>query len=169
MIAQVLTKYWASVFVEKEIDEELLHDWLKDEYGEKCTAGLPPAHKWTMRRKQISRAIRQSKNSAPGPDNIPYRIWKALGELGVTTLFEATQELRQTGARNLLLLAYSGKGQIGPHDFNAGLLCRLPKKPTGGHEQYGEYYGLGTRDHWQSSTPTTGSSQSRSDWLGNRL
>ena len=107
------------------------------------TGGLPPAHKWTIRRKHISRAIRQSKNSAPGPDNIPSRIWKALGELGVTTPFEATQELHQTGARNLLVLAYSRKGQIGSRDFNAGLLCCLPKKPTGAHEQHGEYYGPG--------------------------
>ena len=89
---EILQEHWAEVFQKRGVDEDLLEEWLKQMYpqagkdeqrkkrsagGEQHrTKGLPPegSGQWDIRRGDLERAIRQSKNSAPGPDGIPHKV-----------------------------------------------------------------------------------------------
>ena len=54
----------------------------------------------------------------PGPDRIPYKAWRALGEFGVDVLFDALRALTTDGAEALLDEAYKGIGHASTHEFN---------------------------------------------------
>ena len=43
---------------------------------------------WQIRRKDITKAIKMSGHSAPGPDGIPFGVWRTLGEIGVEVLMD---------------------------------------------------------------------------------
>jgi len=142
-IASILDLHWSKVFSKRGIDDVLLQQWLREEFGEVGEAGLPEASRWKVTRKHIAKAIRMSGNSPPGPDKIPYKAWKALGELGVTILHDMAWEMQKDNSVELIITAYDHPDHTGSHDFNTGLLCCLPKKATGVHEIHGEFYGAG--------------------------
>ena len=140
-IADILRSHWKEVFSRKEIDHNLLDQWLQDEFGHAGRAGLPGARHWLIKRKHIARAIKISGSSAPGVDKIPYVIWRSLGELGVTVLYDVALELQYENSATLLGMAYGTAAEGGKHDFNLGVLCCLPKKIAGAHAGMGDYYG----------------------------
>ena len=51
---------------------------------------------WAIRKKDISRAIRCSGNSLPGPDRIPYVAWRKLGPLATDVLFDAARAMARS-------------------------------------------------------------------------
>ena len=60
---------------------------------------------------------------------IPYRAWKAIGDLGVDCLFEAAAFMQRADSLQFL-----------PHDFNQAFLCCLPKKVSGVDAEHGDFY-----------------------------
>ena len=83
------------------IDGGLLTRWLESTLGPRA-AGPASTHyansasadrplrtdpiTWEVKRSHIERAIEIAGNSAPGPDQIPYHVWRQLGALGTDTL-----------------------------------------------------------------------------------
>jgi hypothetical protein len=108
---------------------------LKDEWG--WRTGLPQAesNRWEISKKDVERAVKMSKHSAPGPDGIPYKVWKELGDFGVTILWAAMAELQKPEAIETLKEAYGGM-----HEFNAGVMVCLPKSATERAEDGDEVY-----------------------------
>lgn len=88
----------------------------------------------------IAQALELSGNTAPGPDGIPYKAWRALGNLGVDVLHGAAQALAQTTAQDTLKAAYHDEGDDYQHLYNFSTLICLPKKVAGEDQQAGEYY-----------------------------
>ena len=142
-IVDALQDHWAKVFKQKGIDDEVLARWLQEVYPEQqrqsglkrghdgshgWSHGLPPktSERWKVRRKDIAKAIKISKNSAPGPDGLPYKVWRELGDTGVDILWGAFQELGMDEAIHTLDEAYDGQ-----HGFNASIMACLPKAPVG--------------------------------------
>ena len=71
----------------------------------------------------------------PGPDGIPYKAWRELGETGVDILWEVMKELKQDGAQDKMDEAYEGE-----HEFNASIMVCLPKVPIGMSEEGEDVY-----------------------------
>ena len=94
---------------------------------------------WRVRRKDVETAIRHSGNSAPGPDGIPFKAWRALGALGISILYDTAACLESDEAQHLLQEAYhdcdnSCNNEVvnhnGTHHYNHSILVCLPKKST---------------------------------------
>jgi hypothetical protein len=150
---EVLQEHWSEVFQKRGVEEDLLEDWLKEMYpldvrdelqrkrssggGQHWSKGLPPegSGQWDTRRGDLEKAIKQSKNSAPGPDGIPHKVWKELGEFGATILWNAMEELHEANAPDLLKEAYGTE-----HEFNEGIMVCLPKTATGETEDGEDVY-----------------------------
>eukprot|EP00972_Heterocapsa_arctica_P106201 15644866-Heterocapsa_arctica.AAC.1 len=99
--------------------------------------GLPPesSGRWEVKKGDLARAIKQSKNSAPGPDGLPHKAWRELGEFGVDILWGAMSELHEENSKDILEEAYEGA-----HEFNAGIMACLPKVPVGVTEEGDDIY-----------------------------
>jgi hypothetical protein len=142
-IAAILREHWAKVFSKSEIDKDLLQKWLEEtvprEVDRQRGLGLPgpSSTQWRIRRCDVERAIQQAGHGMPGPDRIPYKIWKKLGSIGIDILHEAALALSSDQSRTLLDEAYPE--QQG-HEFNLGILCCLPKTKSGEDEDLGDYY-----------------------------
>ena len=76
----------------------------------------------------------------PGPDRVPYRAWRRLGDVGIDALHDVACALMSPQGPSLLREAYVDTSGPGTHDFNLGILCCLPKKPTGVDDEVGEYF-----------------------------
>ena len=85
---------------------------------------------WRVRRKDIEQAIRHSGNSAPGPDGIPFKAWRALGPLGVSILHDVAAGLETDAASQHLNSAYHEFDPRLGHHYNHSILVCLPKKST---------------------------------------
>ena len=85
---------------------------------------------WRVRRKDVETATRHSGNSAPGPDGIPFRAWRALGPLGITILYDVAMCLETDDAQNHLRNAFHDTDPALDHQYNHSLLVCLPKKST---------------------------------------
>ena len=99
---------------------------------------LPQApHWWVIQRRDIIRAIRRSKRkSAPGPDGLPYGVWRALGPLAVDLLTSVAGAMQQADSTVLIDEAYWDDSL----SFNGSTLVCLPKKPSGVTESDRTYY-----------------------------
>ena len=145
--------HWESVFRKHGIDHELLAAWLMEAYPQnkgqsrerkrkadgkpQWWTGLPAAEsgQWEIRRKDLVRAIATSKNSAPGPDGLPYKVWRELGGLGVDILWDAMQELHEL---NAIATLHEAIGE--DHSFNAGIMACLPKTAIGQTDEGEDIY-----------------------------
>ena len=98
----------------------------------RATRPALPTHAsaWRIRRKDIESAIRHSGNSAPGPDGIPFKAWRALGPLGVSIFYDVAKCLEMDDAQSSLTAAYYDITEDGTHHYNHSLLVCLPKKST---------------------------------------
>jgi hypothetical protein len=145
-MADILRNHWAKVFTQGDINRQLLNEWLNVELPRRVdglgAAGLPGTsfQGWQIQREDVEHAVQKSGNSMPGPDRIPYKAWRALGDFGVDLLFDAMQTLAMDDADQFLDEAYDSDGGQRSHDFNLGLLCCLPKKKTGVDDELGDYY-----------------------------
>eukprot|EP00972_Heterocapsa_arctica_P002569 376171-Heterocapsa_arctica.AAC.1 len=86
-----MQKHWAEVFKERGVNSELMGRWLEQTYPQSIgreqerkrdaegrhswRKGLPTesSGKWEVRRGDLASAIKQSKNSAPGPDGVSHK------------------------------------------------------------------------------------------------
>lgn len=123
-MADVLRRHWATVFAAVGVDEDTLGGWLAEDGAARRAHG-PPSADWSgfrIRRRDVSLALRQAKNSSPGPDGIPYGAWRALGPLAVDTLQDALRDLASEEGARLVERDYP--------DFNESLIFFLPKTST---------------------------------------
>ena len=139
----VLQEYWAEVFRERGIDEAKLKGWLEERYPAEAIptralqrntegqhhwrVGLPTeaSQQWEVKKSDLANSIKQSKNSAPGPDGLPHKVWRELGGFGLDILWDAMQELHEECAPALLHEAYGTD-----HTFNEGCMVCLPKSSS---------------------------------------
>ena len=115
--------------------------FLKTEEGLFLT-GLPESDspRWAIKPRNVRRAIKLARDTAPGPDGIPSSAYKKLGEGAITILHEVATSLCTSTGVEELKQAYSDRCGEGSHDFNRSLLCCLPKKPTGTDPEAGEFF-----------------------------
>ena len=145
-IASILKGHWQGVFSEKKVRDMALQIWMEELFiksEEGCfITGLPSQGDrcWNITKGTIRKAIKQSKNSMPGPDGIPSAAYRQLGDLAVDILYDLATALSTCNSKEVLREAYSDRCQFGAHDFNLSLLCCLPKKPTGTDDVAGDYF-----------------------------
>ena len=115
--------------------------FLQDGHGH-AFSGLLDNHypRWHIKKRDVWHAIKVSGNTMLGPDGIPYKAWKILGQLAVDTLFDVAQTLSVGEEAALLREAYMHEELSEGHEFNASILCCLPKKRTGVDAEHGDYY-----------------------------
>ena len=95
---------------------------------------------WDVTHEDIEAAIKQSSNSMPGPDGIPYHAWRILGKLGIGILHDAASVLSCSDNKDLLQQAYRDEVVGEGHNFNLSSLICLPKKAAGSDEEVGSYF-----------------------------
>jgi len=144
--AKALCSHWRSVFSRVPCDDPKLREWFdilfnKREDGSWNTGlATDDPQMWKILKKHISRAVRQAKNSMPGPDGIPASAYSALGDFAIDLLEDMIGVLCSEEAEDVLNDAYSSLTLQEVHAFNISILCCLPKKPSGVDSDYGDYY-----------------------------
>ena len=107
--SQVTKDFWGKVWSPRPTvpSSKSRSDFLRD-YTKKLDTSLldPP----TLA--SVTQAIKESNNSAAGPDGIPFAAWRAVPEVAAVVLFNAFQAL--------------SRGQHPPPGFNHGLLFLIP-------------------------------------------
>ena len=99
--------------------------WLQEDQDKlPADAGITGSPiEFNVRRRHVRHALANTNDSSPGPDGIPFLVWRRLRELGVTYLYEAIKEMVSEGGVENMRRDYP--------DFNASLLIFLPKKASG--------------------------------------
>ena len=140
-MAATLRTHWSEVFTAKGVDTQLLRTWLDDDRAAReetssSSSSGAPSHQvlrdLRITKRHVQKAIGTSKDSAPGPDGIPYRAWRNLGKLAVEVLHSALAELCSEDAERIL--------QQEMPSFNESLLMFLPKKAAGTMEDGDQYF-----------------------------
>ena len=85
--------------------------------------------KWTVDKEHIKQADKIAKESAPGSDGIPYKVWKKLGDIAVDVLYDVAIFMKRNDSVQFL-----------PKDFNQTFVCCLPKKVFGNCSVLGDFY-----------------------------
>ena len=143
------------VFKHKEIDQNLLETWLvsiqlgarseqvtmqelsspHDKPLDRSRKPRTPLSRnpadWNVRRRDIRKAVVQSNDSSPGPDGIPFGVWRALGHLGIEILLDVAEFMEKGEAEATFIEAYQDECQEGEHNYNTSTLVCLPKEATG--------------------------------------
>jgi exonuclease III len=125
-----LKEHWTEVFTAKEYSDQTADRWFRKAYPDgKGLEDFPSKEpdQWSVRKSDIKKAISVANRSAPGPDGIPYKAWKLLGETAVNVLWRVARELQLPESKDYLQQAYRDEESCG---FNTGLLVFLPKKPS---------------------------------------
>ena len=92
---------------------------------------MPPTEDWQVTEEDIAQAIKQSSNTAPGPDGIPCRAWRALGNLTIDILHGVSSTLTLCGAHAILKKDCHDEGTGEQHLYNVSTLVCLTKKAAG--------------------------------------
>ena len=86
---------------------------------------------WTVTQEDIQAAANQSPNSTPGPDGIPFQVWRKLGSLAAECIHNAYLVLATPQGADTMMTEHP--------EFNASDVVFLPKAVTGTDTQLGEY------------------------------
>ena len=105
--ADSLTNHWQTVFDEKPIDENLARQFLQ------LWAVKLPEIDWCLTFEEFEATLRNTNDTSPGPDGLPYCAWRNAPAAAVRILYEGYR----TWIRDGLL----------PNDFNFSFLAVLPK------------------------------------------
>ena len=141
--AQILAElryYWHQVFSGGSCDDALLSAWARDEL--KFPDWSRFSGDWSPTVQDMAKMVKAAGNAAPGPDGIPFEAWKALGPWGVELLYEAAMELTR-GDMDSRLSQADIFTEGDKHAFNVGNMVFLPKKASGVHPLFGEYFAPG--------------------------
>lgn len=125
-IADVLNTYWQKVFSYKETDKELKSKWLESVMGKfrVTKTKLRPS------RDVVRKVIQTSRSSAPGPDAIPFEVYRAVGEDAVELFWDIANRMLD--------------GTATPDDdFNLALMVCLPKAVDGTLDDNSPYFSAG--------------------------
>ena len=125
-IAKLLNDHWQNVFDHKPTNGDLRMKWLENIRGKfRVTKNQLRPSKAVVRQ-----VIKDCGNSSPGPDAIPFEVYKALGEEAVELFWEAAMAM------------IDGAGCPG-EDFNKALMVCIPKAADGATEDSTPYYSPG--------------------------
>ncbi|CAK0818456.1 unnamed protein product, partial [Prorocentrum cordatum] len=95
-----LRSHWQRVFQRKGHDSQLLREWLEEDQRARPPGcgflALPDDLRLT--RRHMRRALRITGNTSPGPDGIPFSVWRSFGDTAVDLLYGAFQGLTAAGA-----------------------------------------------------------------------
>lgn len=145
--AAALTGHWKEVFSKKDVDCDFARKWMqeKKETVHSMHSLLPGEHDvgWKVTRKHVARAIKIAGNSAPGPDGIPFEVWRKLGPLGSSIIHRVLLSSMEEGAEARFDEARNIHGDLG--DYNLATMVFLPKKPSGRAEDKDFYDVSATR------------------------
>ena len=88
-IANVLNEHWQHVFARKDTDEKLRRNWLEG-IRDKFKASK---EKLRPTRKLVEEAIKNAALSSPGPDGIPFEVYKLMGPIAVELFLEIANSM----------------------------------------------------------------------------
>ena len=127
-IADALREHWGKVFHGREVDLSIYRSWLAEDGFTFASLGVQQNDpRWTIKQKHVREAIWEAKESAPGPDGIPYGIWKKIEPLATPIIHNVAVAMQNPNA-------------VVPKDFNRAFLFCLPKKPSGQDPVHGDFY-----------------------------
>lgn len=120
--AKVVTDTWQKVFDGTTLQDEdlhLMHNWLaKLRYGIAPQArGNINWRKWLPSKSQIRKAVRESGNSAAGPDGIPFVAYRSVTELATEVFHDFLVSILHPDAADATI----------PKNFNEAWLVLLSK------------------------------------------
>ena len=98
------------------------------------------SRQWSIGFKHTLRAIQHSNNSAPGPDGIPFGVWRALGQFGARVLADVAEVMEGGDAERQFVEAHFDEGDGLGHQFNLSTLVCLPKEQSGEDVELGAFY-----------------------------
>ena len=128
-IARILTRNWEKVFSEKEVDHGRMAEWLS-----LCGDLIPfsgDASEYVSAEADITKAIREANDSAPGPDGVPFRAWKIVQHVAAPVMRAvAVQLTRMSPAELLETNAF----------FNEAFMICLGKKAAFSQEDIGSVF-----------------------------
>ena len=108
-----LCEYWSKIF-EARVPGEQHHCYETIlEYVQKT----PDDIRWETDKNECDELLATKKESAPGPDGIPYSLYRCAGGLGSTFLFKVYQHTYLLAARSFCSLL-----QVGPSSFDCKIL-----------------------------------------------
>ena len=122
-LARLINEHWQRTFNKKETDSQLRREWLKS------VAGMFDLSKEDLRptRKDVEHAIKEAGTSAPGPDTIPFQVYRQMGVIAVDMFLDAANALLD--------------GQDSPSaDFNVAFMVCFPKAAEGKTEDGTQFY-----------------------------
>ena len=127
-IADALREHWGKVFHGREVDLSIYGSWLAEDGFTFAALGVQQNDpRWTIKQKHVREAILEAKESAPGPDGIPYCIRKKIEPLATPIIHNVA-------------VAMQNPNTVVPKDFNRAFLFCLPKKPSGQDPVHGDFY-----------------------------
>ena len=92
-MAGLLVEHWGRVLTSKPVDRHLLSRWLRD-LQDKLPVSLDA---WTLTHEHIRESLKRCHETAPGPDGIPYKAYKKLGNYASSFLFDVAEDLQELG------------------------------------------------------------------------
>ena len=122
-IAETLVTHWDQVFKAKPIDSDLLTEWLQDQ-----PQIFDNSLRWELLLSHVEDAIKYCKDSAPGPDGIPYSAFKNYKQHSALIIYRICSAL------------ISGQKPPEEMEFNYAHLICLPKAPIDKDPIKGDVY-----------------------------
>ena len=128
-IAKLLNQHWQKVFSRNATNRALRSEWLEHVRG-----------KFRVSKEQlrpskdiVRKVIAESGSSAPGPDSVPFEVYRSLGEVAVELFWEAANAMLDGVA-------------IPDGDFKLALMVCIPKSADGALEDNTPFFSpSGTR------------------------
>ena len=141
-IAKGLGEHWEKTFQARGICTEILRDWIREAAPTWEQAPMEQnARAWRVRRKDIARAVRYASNTAPGPDGLTARHWKALGRTAAEALADVAGDMQNGKLVDQLAPAEEDVAESpGEHRYNLSCMVCIPKKPIGCSPEHGDIY-----------------------------
>jgi hypothetical protein len=131
-MAHDLHEHWSRIFGgDTHADPAATSRWIRRIAERTRLRPAEPRSKWIVQDSHLRTALKESNNSAPGPDGVPYRAWRILDEVAVIALREVVTSI-----------VYDGRA-LQERDgswFNESLLCCLPKSTSGTMEDGTDFY-----------------------------
>jgi hypothetical protein len=122
-IVKVLNSHWQKVFSHQATDRELRMSWLEIVKGKFRTS----KEKLRPTRDIVRRVIQESGSAAPGPDGVPFEVYRAMGDAAVELFWETANAMLD--------------GSVTPgEDFNLANMVCLPKAADGLLEDSTPFY-----------------------------
>ena len=87
-MATALRNRWGKVFQKTDVNRTLLEDWLRDDSQRRPSMDLSLLA-LRLRWVHFLTAIRNSNNSAPGPDGTPFLAWRRCAKFSAQILLDA--------------------------------------------------------------------------------